>query len=187
MLALGRAGGDHVVDLGVALRVQRGERRGPRAAASSPACRGGAPAARRCRASPGRCAAACSRGSAAIVRMLCSRSASLMMQDPQVLGHRHEHLAHRRGLLRLLGVELEPVELGDAVDDARRRRRRTRGSRSSEGDAGVLDRVVQQRGGDRDVVEAEVGDDRGHGERVGDVGLAATCGAGRWWASAATS
>ena len=38
-------------------------------------------------------------------------------QDPQVLGHRHEHLAHRRGLLGLLGVELDAVELRDAVDD----------------------------------------------------------------------
>ena len=37
---------------------------------------------------------------------------------------------------------------------------------------GVLDRVVQQRGGERDVVEAEVGDDQRHAERVGDVGLA---------------
>ena len=38
-------------------------------------------------------------------------------QDAHVLRHRHEHLAHRGGLLRLLGVELQPVELGDAVDD----------------------------------------------------------------------
>ena len=39
------------------------------------------------------------------------------------------------------------------------------------GDGGVLDRVVQQRGGDRDVVEAEVGEDQRDPERVGDVGL----------------
>ena len=36
---------------------------------------------------------------------------------------------------------------------------------------GVLDRVVEQRGGDGDVVEAEVGEDQRHAERVGDVGL----------------
>ena len=41
-----------------------------------------------------------------------------------------------------------------------------------EGDAGVLDRVVQQGGGEGDVVEAELGQDRGHRERVADVGLA---------------
>ena len=38
-------------------------------------------------------------------------------EDPQVLGHGHQHLAHGGGLLGLLGVELDPVELGDAVDD----------------------------------------------------------------------
>ena len=37
---------------------------------------------------------------------------------------------------------------------------------------GVLDRVVEQGGRDRDVVEAEVGEDPGDAERVGDVGLA---------------
>ena len=63
------------------------------------------------------------------------------------------------------------VELGDAVDD--------RGDVGAElaldvvgGDGGVLDRVVEQRGGDGDVVEAEVGEDQRDPERVGDVGLA---------------
>ena len=37
---------------------------------------------------------------------------------------------------------------------------------------GVLDRVVQQRGGERDVVEAEVGEDHRDAERVRDVRLA---------------
>ena len=41
-----------------------------------------------------------------------------------------------------------------------------------ERELGVLDRVVQQRGGDGDVVESELGDDGGHGQRVGDVRLA---------------
>ena len=41
----------------------------------------------------------------------------LDQQDAHVLGHRDEHLAHGRGLLGLLGVELEAVELGDPVDD----------------------------------------------------------------------
>ena len=40
------------------------------------------------------------------------------------------------------------------------------------GDGGVLDRVVEQRGGDGDVVETEVGEDQRDAERVGDVGLA---------------
>ena len=42
-----------------------------------------------------------------------------------------------------------------------------------ERDLGVLDGVVEQRGGDRDLVEADVGDDAGHGQRVVDVALAA--------------
>ena len=107
-------------------------------------------------------------------------------QDPQVLGHRDEHLAHRGGLLRLLRVELDPLELGDAVDD--------RGDLGAElaldvgeGDLGVLHRVVEQGGGDRDLVEPELGDDPGHRERVVDVALAGLARTGSAWASAATS
>ena len=40
-----------------------------------------------------------------------------MISTRQVASHRHQHLAHGRGLLRLFGVELQPLELGDAVDD----------------------------------------------------------------------
>ena len=70
-----------------------------------------------------------------------------------------------------------PLELGDAVDD--------RGDLGAEvaldvgeGDLGVLDRVVQQRGGERDLVETEVGDDPGDGQRVVDVALTAACASG---------
>ncbi len=38
-------------------------------------------------------------------------------QHPEVLGHRDQHLAHRRGLLGLLGIELDAFQLGDSVDD----------------------------------------------------------------------
>ncbi len=91
-------------------------------------------------------------------------------QDADVLGHRHEHLAERGGLLGLLGVELEPVELGDPVHDG--------GDVGPEpllevlvGDRGVLDGVVQERGRDRHVVETEVGEDHRHPERMRDVRL----------------
>ena len=93
-------------------------------------------------------------------------------QDPQVAGHRDEHLAHRRRLLGLARVELDPFQLGDAVDD--------RGDLLAEPafdvgerDLGVLDRVVEQRGGDGDLVESDVGHDARHGEGVVDVALAA--------------
>ena len=92
-------------------------------------------------------------------------------QDPHVLRHRHEHLAHRGGLLRLLGVELDALELGDAVDDAGDVRTELGGD-VVERDVRVLDRVVQQRGGDGDVVEPEVGDDAGDSQRMVDVRLA---------------
>jgi hypothetical protein len=92
-------------------------------------------------------------------------------QDPQVLGHRHQHLAHGGGLLGLLGVEVSRSSLVTPSTMAA-----TSGPKLAldvgELDAGVLDRVVEQRGGDGDVVEAEVGDDAGHRQRVGDVGLA---------------
>ena len=42
-----------------------------------------------------------------------------------------------------------------------------------ERDLGVLDGVVEQGGGDGDLVEADVGDDAGDGQRVVDVALAA--------------
>ena len=92
-------------------------------------------------------------------------------QDADVLGHRHEHLAHARGLLGLLGVEVHPVELGDTVDD-RRDLGPELGGDALDDDAGVLDRVVQQRRGQRDVVEAQVGQDERHRQRVLDVGVA---------------
>ena len=75
-------------------------------------------------------------------------------EHPQVGGHRHQHLAHGGGLLRLARVELDAVELGDAVDD--------RGDLGAEvaldvgeRDLGVLDGVVQQRRRDRRLVEAD--------------------------------
>ena len=95
----------------------------------------------------------------------------LDQQDSHVLGHSDEHLAHRRGLLRLLGVELEAVELGDAVDD-RADIVAELGDEIGERERGVLDRVVQQRAGERDVVEAEVGEDHRDAERMRDVRVA---------------
>ncbi len=93
-------------------------------------------------------------------------------EDAQVGGHRHEHLAHRRRLLGLPRVELDAVELGDAVDDG--------GDLLAEvpvdvgdGDLGVLDGVVQQGGNDGHLVEADVGDDAGDCQGVIDVALAA--------------
>ena len=93
-------------------------------------------------------------------------------QHAQVAGHGDEHLAHRRRLLRLPGVELDALELGDAVDDGGDLRPEVL-LHVAERDLGVLDRVVEEGRGDGDLVEPDVGDDAGHGQRVVDVALAA--------------
>ena len=127
-----------------------------------------------------------SRGIAAIVRMLCSRSASLMTSTRRSRAIATSILRIVAACCASLRVELEPLELGDAVDDGGDLGAEV-GLDIGEGDLGVLDRVVQQRGGQRDLVEADVGDDPGHGQRVVDVALAAATRV--WWrcASAAVS
>ena len=168
-VALGAAHGHHVVDLGVALGVERGEREVLELLAhllhAEAVGQGGVDVDRlagRALLLPRRHR----RDRAHVVEPV----GQLDDEDPQVLGHRHEHLAHRGRLLGLLGVELDPVELRDPVDD--------RGDVAPEvllevldRDPGVLHRVVEEGGGHRDVVEPEVGHDPGHGQRVLDVGL----------------
>ena len=56
-------------------------------------------------------------GSDAIVRMLWRRSASLISSTRMSFAIATSILRKRRGLLGVPRVELEPVELGDAVDD----------------------------------------------------------------------
>ena len=91
-------------------------------------------------------------------------------QHPQIPGYGHDHLAHRGGLLLLAGVVLDPVELGDPVDYSGDLRTEV-GLDGGQGDIGVLHRVVQQRSGDGDVVEPEPGHDGGHRHRMADVRL----------------
>ena len=91
--------------------------------------------------------------------------------DPDVLGHRQEHLADVLGLLLLVAVGAELGQLGDAVDEL--------GDLGAEalldvGQAvlGVLGDVVEERRLDGDRVDAELGEDLGRGDRVRDVRLA---------------
>ena len=93
-------------------------------------------------------------------------------EHAQVARHGDQHLAHRRGLLGLARVELDALELGDPVDD-RGDLVAEVGLHVGERDLGVLDGIVQEGGGDGDLVEADVGDDAGDGERVVDVALTA--------------
>ena len=95
----------------------------------------------------------------------------LDQQDAEVLRHRHEHLAHRCGLLRLLRIEVDPLELRNPIDD-RGHVRAERRIEVVECDTRVLHHVVQDRGRERHIVHAELGQNHGDGERMGDVGLA---------------
>ena len=166
---LGGSPGHHVLDLGVALRVERSEAQilelllellHPEAVSQGRvdvqrlARRPLLLPVRQCRDGP----------------QIVQPIAELDDQDPDVLGHRHDHLPERRSLGGLPGIEANPVELGHAVDDGG-----DVGAERSldvvELDPRVLDGVVEERRCDRDLVETEVGDDLGHRQRVHDVGL----------------
>ena len=91
-------------------------------------------------------------------------------QDPDVTGHGDDHLAHGLGLGDLAVLDL--VQLGDPVDQGGDLVTEV-GPQLVEGVGGVLHRVVQQGRAQRLVVHAQLGQDGGHGERVGDVRVAA--------------
>ena len=95
----------------------------------------------------------------------------LDQDDPDVVRHRQEHLPDVLGLLLLVAVGAELRELGDAVDEVR-----DLGPEAvldvGEAVLGVLGDVVEQRRRRGDRVDAEVGEDLGRGDRVGDVRLA---------------
>ena len=95
----------------------------------------------------------------------------LDQQHPDVAGHRHDHLPDVLGLLLFPGVELEPVELGETVDDPRDLGPEVLVDHV-DGHVGVLDGVVQQRGLQRRGVEPQVGKDVGHRDRMRDEVLA---------------
>ena len=94
--------------------------------------------------------------------------AELDDQDPDVLGHRDDHLAHRLSLGGLPVLEL--VELGDAVDEQADLVTEV-GAQALEGVVGVLHGVVQD--GCRQGLgrHPQLGQDGRHCHRVGDVGL----------------
>ncbi len=91
-------------------------------------------------------------------------------QHPRVLGHRDDHLADGLGLRRL--AELDLVQLGDAVDQQRDLLAEV-AAQGVQAVLGVLDGVVQQPGHQGRRVHAQLGEDGGDGERVGDVRVAA--------------
>ena len=95
----------------------------------------------------------------------------LHQQHADVGRHGEYQLAQVLGLLGALGLDFQPAELGDAIDQARdvfaehARDLVTRG-------VGVLDRVVQQAGDDRRGVELHLGQDAGHFDGMREIRIA---------------
>ncbi len=92
-------------------------------------------------------------------------------EHADVVRHRQQELAQvLRGAL-VLGLRLDLGQLGDAVDEAR-----DVGAEALldllVGGERVLDRVVEDRGGDRLVVEPQVGQDAGDLDRVAEIRVA---------------
>ena len=91
--------------------------------------------------------------------------------DPDVLGHRQQHLADVLGLLLLVAVGAELGQLGHAVDELS-----DLGAELlldvGQAEFGVLGDVVQEGRLDRDRVDPELGQDLGRGDRVRDERVA---------------
>ena len=90
-------------------------------------------------------------------------------EHPDVPRHRDDHLAHRLGLRGLTVGHL--VELGDTVDEHGDLVAEVTSQRL-QAVCRVLHRVVQQGGRQRGRCHPELGEDRRHGQRVGDVVVA---------------
>ena len=88
-----------------------------------------------------------------------------------VLRHRDDHLAVVLGLGLLAALELDPRQLRDALDELRDLVAEL-GADLLDVGVGVLDDVVQERGGDRLLVEVELGADLRDAPRVVDEVLA---------------
>ena len=89
-----------------------------------------------------------------------------------VTRHGEQHLAKRLGLVLFAGVKLQPVQFGEPIHQLGNRSAKTL-DQVGLGDAAVLHGVVQQRGHERVGIELPLGALNRHGNRVGDVGLAA--------------
>ena len=96
----------------------------------------------------------------------------LDQQHADVARHGEEEFAQILGGALIFGLRLDLRQLGDAVDEPRDRRPEALldllGGRQR-----ILDRVVEDRGGDRLVVELEVGQYAGDLDRMAEIGIAA--------------
>ena len=93
----------------------------------------------------------------------------------QVACHRQQHLAEALGSGFLATLEVELVEFGNPVNQFKH------GAaelvvQAFGGDIGIFEGVMQDRGNDGFDIHAKLGEDAGHRDRMGDVGLAAAPG-----------
>ena len=162
---------DRLGEHAVAHRIEMLERRAPAAPGRARSGRAGWRSARRCRASRARCARDASVAIASSVRMLCSRSASLIRMT-------RTSCAIASSILRKLsacGSSRDWNSIWSSLD--------TPSTMSATGlpnelsisalvTLGVLHHVVEERGGEPLRVEPPLRQDAGYRERVRDVGLA---------------
>ena len=101
------------------------------------------------------------------------RAVGQLDQDhAHIVGHGQQHLAKGFGLVFLTAAELQLVQLGHAIHQMRHGGVEILGDLDL-GDTAVFHGVVQQGGHQGVGVELPFGAQGGHGDRVGDVGLAA--------------
>ena len=95
----------------------------------------------------------------------------LDQQHANIVGNRQQKLAQVFRLLGFLGDQIELLELGQAFDqhaDVGPEQLIDLGARGR----GILDGVMQKRGGDRRVVQLEIGEDRRHFDRMREIRIA---------------
>ena len=92
--------------------------------------------------------------------------------DAHILGHGQQHFAKGFGLGLFAGVEVQLVQLGQAIDQLGHRLVKLL-AQIVFGDATVFHGIVQQGSGQRLRIEFPVGTDARHGNRVGNVRIAA--------------
>jgi hypothetical protein len=95
----------------------------------------------------------------------------LHQKHADVARNRDQELAEILGLLGLLRDQIEPLDLGEPINEGA-----DLGPEElidlGAGRVGVLDHVVQQRGDDSGVIELEIRQDRSHFEGMGEIGRA---------------
>ncbi len=126
-------------------------------------------AARRSPAFPRRCARACPAAHNAGCAC-CAGDPQLHEEHARIFRDSQQHLAQVLGLRGLFRHQIELLDLGKALDQ-RRDIRAEAALDIRAGGLGILDRVVEHRGGDGLVIHAQFGQDRRDFEGVREIGI----------------